>query len=199
MCIFVYYQIEVDKQGQRGKNIAGPRSDRTHVACGFAHHRARERARNRRASFDYACLRGTTAGSPVAGPADLDRILLDIDDGPLDIVARIEKDLPAGAAPHRMIARPEPGRDDVFPAAGLQLLDHLLGLVAMLANDDVNMIRHGGEGVAGVTFLADDLHEAAGDDVHLVVREVPYLVLQLLLGVRVESQERFSRRTFLRP
>ena len=56
--------------------------------------------------------------------------------------------------------------------------DHLLGLVAVLSNEDVDMIGHDGTGVAGVLSRRDGLGETRGDDLTVIGRDRHKGVLQ---------------------
>jgi hypothetical protein len=55
------------------------------------------------------------------------------------------------------------GADQRFSTVALEPLDHLLGVVAVPANEHVDVIRHDRAGITRIGRLLDRLGEAVGD------------------------------------
>src|SRR5690348_11757676 len=94
--------------------------------------------------------------------AALAAVVLDVHRSVLHVRAAELEDLPAGAAPDGVPGEVEAGRDERGAAGFLKGGYHLLGPVAMFADEQVGVLGHDGAGVAGVTAFADGVGETAG-------------------------------------
>lgn len=90
-------------------------------------------------------------------------ILLDVGDGATDLVGMVEEDLPSAGAPGGVIGGSEAVGAKPRAAVMLQMLDHILGAVAVLADDQVDMVEEDGAGIAGVLSRADRICESVRD------------------------------------
>src|SRR5207248_2170046 len=98
------------------------------------------------------------------GQAERKRVPLDVRDGSSDLVRMIQEDLPSSTGqPGRMIRRTVVGRDEASPARLFQDLNHFLGLVLVLADQNVNVVWHDRASVAGISLLLDHLTECQAD------------------------------------
>jgi hypothetical protein len=115
------------------------------------------------------------------GKFPLYRILLDVSNRSADIVGVFEEDLPTWTTPYRMIVGPSFGIAKPQAADGLEILDHILRLLAVLANQEVNVIRHNRASIASVGLLANTLSERTSDYIHVLARDLQDRELQHLL------------------
>src|SRR5947209_1975535 len=103
--------------------------------------------------------------SRVEGPAIVDRderpaldrqserqrVAFDVGDSSSDLVGMFEENLPTAAVrPGRMDRCPVLRRAQANPAGLLESFHHLFRLVPVLADQDVDMVRHDRTGVTGI-------------------------------------------------
>src|SRR5262249_35260694 len=82
------------------------------------------------------------------------RVPLDVANRAADLVRVIQKDLPAASTgPDGMIGRSVTGGAKSQAADFLERLDHLLGLVLVLADQDMDMVGHDGARIASVALF----------------------------------------------
>ena len=82
-------------------------------------------------------------------------IVLDIFDRSTDIFRRIEKDFPARAAPYGVVGGAHGGAAKPQAAGFLQICDHLFSKVFVLADQDMNVVRHNRTRVTGIAVVRD--------------------------------------------
>lgn len=75
----------------------------------------------------------------------------------------VEEDFPTWATPNGMIFGSKAERAKPQAAGILEVGDHLLGKVFVLADQEVNVIRHDGAGVTGISIVLDDVSERFSD------------------------------------
>src|SRR5947209_6860734 len=82
-------------------------------------------------------------------------IVLDIADGSAHVGGMVEEHLPTALRPDWMIRIAPPQFDNGLARGLLKDFDHLFRFVLVLAQKDVNMIRHDRTGVTGVALFVD--------------------------------------------
>jgi len=75
-------------------------------------------------------------------------------------VEGVEEDLPAGTTPHGMIRRPRSRAANPQAGGFLEILKHVLGLMLVLADQSMDVIRHDRTGVTRVVVFADRLGQS---------------------------------------
>ena len=104
------------------------------------------------------------------GKPPLHRVLLDVRNRSADIVGVFEEDYPTWTTPYRMIVGPAFSIAKPQAADGLEILNHILRLLPVLANQEVNVIRHNRASIASVDLPANTLGEGTCDNIHVVAR-----------------------------
>src|SRR5437868_5039518 len=76
-----------------------------------------------------------------------DRIVLHVTNRAANVLRRIEEDFPTGPTPDGMVVGAETERAKPQTAGNLKLRNHLLSEVLVLADHEVDVVRHDGAGV----------------------------------------------------
>ena len=125
-------------------------------------------------------------GPLLAREAPLWGVVFDIPDRPSNVVGMVQEHSPPGPCPHGMFVVAD-ARGGQCPAAGLlEVFDHFLRLVLVLADEQVDVIGHDGAGIAGVSVARYRAGESIGDDGDFVRCELQQREHQLPVCLLVE-------------
>ena len=122
------------------------------------------------------------------------RIVLNIRNRPSNVVGMIQKDFPPARAPNTMFGVASARGTHRLGAVALEMTDHLLCSVPMLAHDQMNVVRHDCAGVHCVLSRCDNVRESVGDDFEVVGGKNEQWMLQQGSRSIVEGANLPSRR-----
>lgn len=118
---------------------------------------------------------------------DFHRIAIDIPNCSVHLVPMIEKDFPPADSPEWVISGTEANFAKSFARCSLYVLNHLLRQVSMLANQQMNVIRHDRTCVTCVIEACDRITDRLGHYRKLGGGEREQFVLQHSRSLIIES------------
>ena len=126
--------------------------------------------------------------------AHLHGIVVDVLDRSPHVVGVVEEDFPSGASPDGVIERTESETAKPQAAGFLEVEDHFLGAVPVLANQKMDVVAHDDARVSRVPTFVNDSAERVSNGRDFGGAEIEQLVFQLVHGVFVEVPDVARRR-----
>jgi hypothetical protein len=116
-------------------------------------------------------------------------ISLDVSDGALHFIRVIKKNFPTAADPDGVVRRKQSGGAKPQAAAMLELLDHFLCGVTVLADDQVHVIGKDRTRIACVLARTNGIGKSICDDLKRILGEFDKLMLEKMPCLFIEGMD----------
>ncbi len=113
-------------------------------------------------------------------------VILCVRDSAVDVIGVVQENFPTGSAPEGVVRLAKVVIEKFGSAGFLKVGDHLFGKVLVLANHQMNVVRHDGAGVAGVDLRSDYVRYSCRNQCDVTWRKLNQIKFQFVRSGRVE-------------